>query len=255
MGANLQARTFDLTRDWMGHENACEVLNLSRPEVIQSIHESFLEVGCDAVETNTFNGSREDLMECDLADRTTEVNRLAAELARRACDKFETPDRPRYVIGSIGPGRKLLTLGMTDWATMEHSYSEQMLGLLQGGADVLLIETQQDMLASKCMITAANRAMHHANRRVPLMVQFSFDQDSGQQTLTGSDPSAIVATFLPYSEVDVLGVNCAFGPPELTETTRFIAENWPRFVSALPNAGLPLMIDGKTRFPMVASDS
>src|SRR5688572_15312234 len=140
MGANLQSRTFDLQRDWMGHENACEVLNLSRPDVIQSIHESFLEVGCDGVETNTFNGSRDDLVECELGARATELNRVAAELARRACDKFETPDRPRYVIGSIGPGRKLLTLGMIDWPTMEQSYYEQMLGLLQGGADVLLIE-------------------------------------------------------------------------------------------------------------------
>src|SRR3954463_11308169 len=158
MGANLHARPLDLQRDWMGHENACEVLNLSRPDVIQSIHESFLEVGCDAVETNTFNGAKADLEECDLAARCTEVNRLAAELARRACDKFETPDRPRYVVGSVGPGRKLLTLGMTDWAAMERSYYEQMLGLIQGGSDVLLIETQQDMLASKCGIAAANRA-------------------------------------------------------------------------------------------------
>src|SRR4051812_46884263 len=254
MGANLQSRTFDLNRDWMGHENACEILNLSRPEVIREIHEAFLSVGCDAVETNTFNGSREDLVECELADRTTEVNRLAAENARKACEKFETPDSPKYVVGSIGPGRKLLTLGMTDWASMEQSYYEQMLGLIQGSADVLLIETQQDMLASKCCIVAANRAMKDAGKRIPIMVQFSFDQDGGQQTLTGSDPSAVVATFLPYEEVNVLGLNCAFGPPELTESTRFIAENWPRFVSALPNAGLPVMVDGKTKFPMTPAD-
>src|SRR5206468_7091746 len=115
MGANLQARTFDLKRDWLGHENASEVLNLTRPDVIQEIHEAFLAVGCDAVETNTFNGSRNDLEEADLADRAVEVNRVAAEIARRACDKFETPDRPRYVIGSVGPTRQLVSLGHTSW--------------------------------------------------------------------------------------------------------------------------------------------
>jgi 5-methyltetrahydrofolate--homocysteine methyltransferase len=195
------------------------------------------------------------LEECGLAGRCTEVNRIAAEIARSACGRFETPDRPRYVVGSIGPGRKLLTLGMIDWATMERSYYEQMLGLLQGGADVLLIETQQDMLASKCAIEAARRAMRDSGRgRVPLMLQFSFDQDAGQQTLTGSDPEAIVATFQPFAEVDVLGANCAFGPFELTESVRFIAENWPRLTSALPNAGLPVMVDGKTQFPMGPAD-
>src|SRR5436190_23929010 len=98
MGANLQQRPIDL-RDWMGYENACEVLNLSRPDLIQEIHESFLAVGCDAVETNTFNGSRNDLAEADLAGRTEEVNRTAAQVARRACDRFETAARPRYVVG------------------------------------------------------------------------------------------------------------------------------------------------------------
>src|SRR5271170_3386168 len=103
MGSNLQTRPLDLQRDWLGHENASEVLNLTRPDVIQEIHESFLEVGCDAVETNTFNGSKNDLEEANLASRAVEVNRTAAEIARKACDKFETADRPRYVIGSIGP--------------------------------------------------------------------------------------------------------------------------------------------------------
>ncbi|CAN5538090.1 hypothetical protein BH09PLA1_BH09PLA1_07940 [soil metagenome] len=254
MGANLQTRDFDLARDWLGHENISEVLNFTRPDVIQEIHEAFLAVGCDAVETNTFGDNKIVMAEAGMADRVFENNKIAAEIARRACDKFETSDRPRYVVGSIGPGTKILTLGMTDWATMEESYHEQVRGLLAGGVDVLLIETMQDMLAAKCCIVAANRAMKEANVRVPLMVQFSFDQDGGQQTLTGSDPSAIVATFLPYDDVDVLGVNCAFGPPELTETTRFIAENWPRLVSALPNAGLPIMVDGKTRFPMTPPD-
>jgi 5-methyltetrahydrofolate--homocysteine methyltransferase len=250
MGSNLQTRPLDLEKDWLGHENISEVLNFSRPDVIQEIHEAFLAVGCDAVETNTFGANKIVMAEADMADRVFENNKVAAEIARRACDKYETPERPRYVVGSIGPGTKILTLGMTDWATMEESYYEQVKGLLAGGVDVLLIETQQDMLVVKNCIVAANRAFKEAGRRVPIMVQFSFDTDNGNQTLTGSDPSAPVATFLPYDEVDILGLNCAFGPYELTETMRQIAETWPRYVSALPNAGLPVMVEGKAHFPM-----
>ena len=255
MGANLHQRPLDLHRDWMGYENACEVLNFSRPDVIQEIHESFLAVGCDAVETNTFNGSRNDLEEADLAVRTEEVNRTAAQIARRACDKFETPERPRYVVGSIGPTRRLITIGNISWDDLVASFLPQMRGLIGGGADVLLIETQQDLLAIKCAIAAANAAMRELNRRVPIMVQASFDTNAGQQMLTGSDASALVASMLPYDEVEVLGVNCAFGPTELTETVRSIAQTWPRLVSALPNAGLPVMDEkGRASFPMGPAD-
>src|SRR5580704_11574660 len=156
MGSNLQTRTLDLQRDWLGQENISEVLNFSRPDIIQEIHEAFLEVGCDAVETNTFGANKIVLAEAGMADRVFENNKVAAEIARRACDKFETPDRPRYVIGSIGPGTKLITLGNTNWDTMLDSYAEQIRGLMAGGADVLLIETQQDLLCIKCIIGAAN---------------------------------------------------------------------------------------------------
>jgi 5-methyltetrahydrofolate--homocysteine methyltransferase len=254
MGSNLQTRPLDLHRDWMGQENISEVLNFSRPDVIQEIHEIFLEVGCDAVETNTFGANKIVLAEADMPERVFENNKAAAEIARRACDKFETADRPRYVVGSIGPGTKLITLGMTDWETMLDSYAEQVRGLLAGGADVLLIETQQDLLCIKCAIAACNVAFAEAARRLPIMVQGSFDTNGGQSMLTGSDPSAFVAAFEPFREVDVLGVNCAFGPPELTETVRAIAAAWPRLVSALPNAGLPIMVDGKSHFPMGPAD-
>jgi 5-methyltetrahydrofolate--homocysteine methyltransferase len=254
MGSNLQCRTLHVHDDWMGHENASEVLNLSRPDVIQEIHESFLSVGCDGVETNSFNGSANDLEEADLSKRAEEVNRVAAEIARKACDKFESPDFPRYVIGSVGPTRRLVSVGMTNWDTLLASFVPQMRGLISGGADVLLFETQQDLLAIKCAINAANIAMNELGRRVPIMVQASFDQDNGNQMLSGADPSALIAAIKPYEEVISLGVNCAFGPIELTESVRFISENWPRFVSALPNAGLPVLVDGKTQFPMGPSD-
>src|SRR5687768_1610312 len=141
MGSNLQTRTLDLQRDWMGHENISEVLNFSRPDIIREIHEAFLEVGCDGVETNTFGANKIVMAEAGMAERVFENNRVAAEIARQACDRFETPDRPRYVVGSIGPGTKILTLGHTTWDVMLDSYAEQVRGLIAGGADVLLIET------------------------------------------------------------------------------------------------------------------
>jgi 5-methyltetrahydrofolate--homocysteine methyltransferase len=255
MGSNLQTRTLDLERDWLGQENISEVLNFSRPDVIQEIHEAFLAVGCDAVETNTFGANQIVLAEAGMADRVFENNKVACEIARRACDKFETADWPRYVVGSIGPGTKILTIGHTTWDIMEESYFEQMRGLIAGGADVLLIETQQDMLVIKCALASVERAMKQAGVRLPIMVQASFDLNGGQNMLTGSDPSALVATFVPFDNVDVLGVNCAFGPPELTETVRFISENWPRLVSALPNAGMPILDEkGKAHFPMNPAD-
>src|SRR5215212_8681390 len=125
MGANLQQRPLDLRRDWMGHENASEVLNFSRPDLIQEIHESFLAVGCDAVETNTFNGSKNDLEEADLGARAEEVNRTAAQIARKACDRFETSERPRYVVGSVGPTRRLVTLGQIDYDALVASFLPQ----------------------------------------------------------------------------------------------------------------------------------
>ena len=254
MGANLQQRDLHLQRDWMGHENICEVLNFSRPDLIQEIHESFLAVGCDAVETNTFGGMKIVLAEAELAGRCFEVNKVAAEIARRACEKFETSDRPRYVIGATGPGTKLVSLGHVTWDEMLGSYLEQFRGLLAGGVDVLLIETMQDLLAIKCAVNAARIAMREAGRRVPLMVQASFDLNNGANMLTGTDPEAFVATMLPFADVDVLGLNCAFGPTELTETIHYICNHWPRLVSCLPNAGLPIMVDGKSRFPMTPPD-
>ncbi len=254
MGSNLQCRHLDHERDWLGHENISEVLNFSRPELIQEIHEAFLEVGCDGVETNTFGANKIVMAEADMAQRVFENNKAAAEIARRACEKFETSDRPRFVFGSLGPGTKLLTLGHTTWDIALDSYREQIRGLLAGGVDVLLVETQQDMLMIKCIIAAANQAMTEAHRRVPIVVQASFDTDNGNQMLTGSDASALVASFVPYREIDVLGVNCAFGPYDLAETTRYLCENWPRYVSVLPNAGLPVMVEGRSHFPMGPED-
>ncbi|HEX8325201.1 MAG TPA: methionine synthase, partial [Tepidisphaeraceae bacterium] len=254
MGSNLQQRTFDLEKDWLGQENISEVLNFTRPEVIQEIHELFLAVGCDAVETNTFGANKIVMAEADMADRVYENNVAACHIARAACDKYETPDSPKYVVGALGGGTKLLSLGMTDWATAEESYYEQIRGLIDGGADVLLFETQQDLLIIKSALVAAERAMTDCGRRLDIVIQASMDQDNGNQMLTGSDATALVAAIAPYEQVKALGLNCAFGPIELMDSVRTIANTWPRYVSCLPNAGMPIMIDGRARFPMTPPD-
>src|SRR5688572_27624131 len=254
MGTSIHTYDLDLQRDWMGQENISEVLNLTRPEVIQEIHESFLAVGADAVETNTFGANRIVLAEAGMPERAYEINKLAAEIARRACDTFETPDRPRYVVGAMGPGTKLVSLGMTTWDEMLASYTEQVRGLLAGGVDVLLIETAQDLLQVKCAICAATDAMTEADVKVPIMVQVSMDLNAGQSMLMGSDSSAVVASILPYDQVDVIGLNCATGPTELTEHVQYFCQHWPRLVSVLPNAGMPIMVDGKGHFPLGPAD-
>ena len=159
MGTMTHALDLDLERDYLGKENCTEVLLLTRPDAIQGIHEAYLEAGADAVETDTFGAMPHVLAEFDLQDRAREINRKACEVARAACDKFATPDRPRFVIASIGPGTKLISLGQIDWNTMFASYREQAMGLLEGGADVLLLETQQDLLAVKCIVQAILSAM------------------------------------------------------------------------------------------------
>ena len=254
MGSNLQTRTFDLQKDWLGQENISEVLNFTRPEVIREIHELFLAVGCDAVETNTFGANKIVLAEAEMADRVYENNVAACKIARAACDKYETPENPKYVVGAVGGGTKLLSLGMTDWATAEDSYYEQVRGLIDGGADVLLFETQQDLLIIKSILVAAERAMKDCGRELDIIVQASMDQDNGNQMLTGSDATAFVAAIAPYQRVKALGLNCAFGPIELMDSIRGIAQAWPRHVSCLPNAGMPVMIDGRAKFPMTPPD-
>ena len=258
MGSALQERDdLEVERDWMGQENMSEVLNLSRPDVIGDIHRAFLDAGCDAVETNSFGGNRIVMAEAEMEDRAYEVSRLAAEIARGACDDYESEERPRYAVGSVGPGTKIASFGNVDWDTMERSYYDNVKGLLDGGADVLLSETAQDLLQIKVFLAAVRRASEDAGRRVPTMVQASFDLNNGANMLTGPDPETFAATFLPYfegGEIDVLGVNCAYGPRELSEAVRTVAGLWPGAVSVLPNAGLPVMVDGVSHFPLGAGD-
>ena len=254
MGTSIHTYPLDLHRDWLGHENCSEILTQTRPDVIREIHESFLAAGSDAVETNTFGANRIVLAEFGIADQTFDLNKRAAEIAREACLRHESPDRPRFVIGAAGPGTKLLTLGQTTWELMEQSYYDQFRGLIAGNVDALLIETAQDLLQIKCAIAAATRAFAQARIQLPLMVQCSMDNNAGQSMLLGTDASAVVASILPYDQVVSLGLNCATGPAELTEHVHYLSQNWPRLISVLPNAGMPLMVDGHAQFPLTPPD-
>ncbi len=251
MGTSLHAADLPLS-DYRDLENCSEVLNLSRPDVIEQIHRTFLEVGCDVVETNTFGGTRIVLSEFDLQDQAYEINVAAARIARRACDAVQTPDRPRFVAGSMGPGTKLISLRQIDYDTMLRSYEEQARGLLDGGVDLLLIETCQDILQAKTVVQAVREAFDRVGRRVPLMV--SVTMETTGTMLVGADVAGALVTLEAFPEIDVIGLNCATGPQEMSEHIRYLARTCPRKLSVMPNAGLPQIRDGQTHFPLTPDE-
>ncbi len=235
-------------------EGCNEVLVRTRPDVVDAVHRSFLEVGCHAVETDTFGGAPWVLDEYGLGAETEDLNRRAAEIARSACDAFATPGDPRWVIGSIGPGTRSPTLSLGKKRhedpqairldEMADGYRRQIRGLLDGGTDVLLIETVYDLLQAKAAIAAANDVFVERGQRVPLMVQFTVEKDI-DTLLLGSEPLAAVAALDPIA-IDVLGINCATGPADMREHVRTLSRASRMPISILPNAGLPELVDGRT---------
>ena len=243
MGTNIQR--FHLTAEDFGGkslEGCNDHLVLTRPDVIQSIHESFLAVGCDVVETCTFQSTPHRLREWGIEQKTRELNVAAARLARAACDKYATPDRPRFVAGSIGPTGLLLSssdpvLSNTTFAELETNYYTQAKYLVEGGVDVLLIETAQDILEVKAAIAGFERLFAEIGRRVPIQAQVTLDT-SGRMLL-GTDIASAMTT-LEALPIDVIGLNCSTGPEHMREPIRYLAANASRPVSCIPNAGLPL---------------
>ncbi len=238
--------------DYGGRENCTEILNQTRPDVIENIHRSFLEVGCDGVETNTFGANPVVLAEFGLAEQVYDLNRTAARIARRACDACATAEQPRFVIGSIGPGTRLPSLRQIGYDELVCGYREQVRGLLDGGADVLLIETCQDILQAKAAIEAVRRAWDDCGRRTPLMVQVTMETTGTM--LMGTDIAAVVTTLEAFAEVDVIGLNCATGPAEMSEHVRYLSRHCRRLISVLPNAGLPQVVDGEAHFPLTPDE-
>src|SRR6202171_4850945 len=235
MGTNIQTRNPSLD-DYWGKENCSEVLVLSRPDIIRDIHADFFNVGCDIVETDTFGGSRIVLAEFDLADRVREINVKAAQLARQVAQQFSTKERPRFVAGSMGPTTKLPSLGHIGFDAMAAAYEEQAAALIEGGVDILLIETCQDLLQAKVATVGVLEAMRKAGKRLPVTVQVTL-QESGTMLL-GTEIGAALTALEPL-DIDVIGMNCATGPAEMNDAVRYLGLNSTKDISVLPNAGLP----------------
>src|SRR5271165_2021521 len=250
MGTNIQKRNPTLD-DYWGKENCSEVLVLSRPDIIREIHADFFRVGSDIVETNTFGGTGLVLGEFDLRDRVREINLKAAQLAREVAQQFSTKDRPRFVAGSMGPTTKLPSLGHIGWDAMEASYEEQALALIEGGVDVMLIETCQDLLQAKIATVAVLEAMRKAGKRLPVQVQVTL-QESGTMLL-GTEIGAALTALEPY-DIDAIGLNCATGPAEMNDAIRYLCLNSTKHVSVLPNAGLPHNEGGHAVYKLTPAD-
>ena len=228
-------------------EGCNEHLVLTRPDEIAEMHSQFFGVGVDAVETATFGAFSLVLNEYQIAEKAHEINLRAAQIAREVADGYSTPDRPRFVIGSIGPGTKLPSLGHIDFVTLRDSYEEQARGLVAGGVDVVLIETVMDLLQGKAAIIACRRAMAAEGRTVPIMLQVTVETTG--RMLIGSEIGAAL-TALEAMQPDVIGMNCATGPVEMTEHLRHLSQHARTYLSCLPNAGLPSVVDGHTHYDL-----
>jgi 5-methyltetrahydrofolate--homocysteine methyltransferase len=253
MGTNLDRQ--NLTVDQFGGERTAgcnDYLVITTPQAIEKVHRSFLEVGADVIETDSFRSNRLTLAEFGLGDRTLEINRAAAALARRVADEYSTPEKPRFVAGSMGPSGKLISVEdpqMSDISFDElvDVFREQAVGLIEGGVDLLLIETSQDVLEVKAVIQGIKAAFEETGEVLPIQTQVTLDTTG--RMLLGTDISAARA-ILENMGIDVIGLNCSTGPDYMREPIRYLTENSDLPVSCIPNAGLPLNVDGEAVYPM-----
>lgn len=235
MGTMLQSHDLSLD-DFQGHEGCNEILNVTRPDVVAATHEAYLDVGVDCIETNTFGANYANLTEYGIGERIEELAHAGAAVAARAAAEYATADKPRFVIGSVGPGTKLPTLGHIDFATLADTFQIAARGLVTGGADALLVETVQDLLQAKAAIIGAQRALVEVGHVVPIMVQVTVETTGTM--LMGSEIGAAL-TALESMGVASIGLNCATGPGEMSEHLRYLSRNARIPVTCMPNAGLP----------------
>jgi len=246
MGTNLQVQ--NLTLDDFGglrFEGCNENLLITRPDAVENVHTAFLDVGCDVIETNSFNGTTVDFAEYDMADQTYDMNVRAATLAKRIASDYSTKVKPRWVAGSMGPGRKLPTLGHISFLDLQAAYAEQVRGLLDGGVDLLIVETCQDLLQTKAALSAIFENFRANRRRVPVIAQVTIEVFGTM--LNGTEIGAALTALAPFP-IDVIGMNCGTGPRHMTESIRYLCENAPLPVSVLPNAGLPSVVAGEMHY-------
>ncbi|GIF67448.1 5-methyltetrahydrofolate--homocysteine methyltransferase [Asanoa ishikariensis] len=250
MGTMLQAADLTLD-DFEGHEGCNEVLNVTRPEVVGGVHDAYFTAGADCVETNTFGANLGNLGEYGIEARIRELAEAGARIARASADRFATADRPRFVLGSMGPGTKLPTLGHAAYRTLRDAYQENALGLLLGGSDALIIETCQDLLQLKSAVNGARRAMSEAGRSVPIVAHVTVETTGTM--LLGSEIGAALTAIEPLG-VDLIGLNCATGPAEMTEHLRYLAQHARVPLSVMPNAGLPQLTSDGAYYPLTPAE-
>src|SRR5687768_10621411 len=246
MGTYLQSLNLSID-DWGGpnFENCSENLLYTRPDAIEKVHTGFLDVGCDVIETNSFGGSEVVLTEFGIAEKTYDVNLKAAQLAKRIANDYSTADKPRFVAGSIGPGTKLPTLGHITYRDLKDAYREQVLGLVDGGSDLLIVETCQDLLQTKAALAAIFDLFEREKVRIPVIAQVTIETFGTM--LNGTEIGAALTALEPFP-IDVIGMNCGTGPKQMADSFKYLCDNSPIPVSVLPNAGLPEVRDGKQHY-------
>ena len=246
MGTMLQAQNPSL-EDFENHEGCNEILNVTRPDIVKAVHEEYLKVGVDAIETNTFGANFANLAEYGIEDRIYELANAGAILARQVADQYSTADKPRWVLGSLGPGTKLPTLGHTSYEKLKLAYEEASKGLIDGGSDALLIETTQDLLQAKAAVNGARDAINKSGRDIVLIAQVTVETTGTM--LMGSEIGAALNALEPLG-IDLIGLNCATGPAEMSEHLRVLSKGATVGISVMPNAGLPVLGENGAHYPL-----
>ena len=246
MGTMLQAADPTL-EDFQNHEGCNEILNVTRPDLVRSVHDAYLEVGVDAIETNTFGANWANLAEYGIEDRIYELAFAGGKIAREAADAFGTVDKPRFVLGSLGPGTKLPSLGHTSYQKLKDAYYTASKGLVDSGSDALLIETTQDLLQAKAAVNGARQAVAESGRDVVVIAQVTVETTGTM--LLGSEIGAALNALEPLN-IDLIGLNCATGPAEMSEHLRYLSKNSHTAISVMPNAGLPILGPKGAEYPL-----
>ncbi|HEU5160448.1 MAG TPA: methionine synthase [Streptosporangiaceae bacterium] len=250
MGTMLQAAGPTLD-DFEGHEGCNEILNLTRPDIVRAVHEAYIESGVDCIETNTFGANLGNLGEYDITERIEELAEAGARIASEVAAAASTPQRPRWVIGSVGPGTKLPTLGHVSFATLRDAYQRTATGLLAGGVHAILVETCQDLLQAKAAIIGVQRAIAAAQADTVVIGQVTIEQNGAM--LLGSEIGAALTALEPL-ELDLIGLNCATGPAEMSEHLRYLSRHARIGLSCMPNAGLPQLTADGAYYPLTPGE-
>ena len=255
MGTMLQSANPSMA-DFQNHEGCNEILNITRPELVAQIHREYFKAGVDAVETNTFGANLGNLSEYEIPERIYELSLAGAQIARKVADEFTTAQNPKWVIGSMGPGTKLPTLGHIDYQTLRDAYEKCAQGLIDGGADALLIETTQDLLQAKAAVNGARNARANEqakqNGRDILIIAQVTVETTGTMLL-GTEIGAALNALAPLG-IDLIGLNCATGPAEMSEHLRVLSQQATIGISVMPNAGLPILQDGGAKYPLTPTE-